>query len=55
MKHVTIVDNTDGNTLNDLINNWIEEHEEEILEVIDIDYQQYGSMYTATVTYEERK
>ncbi len=55
MKHVTLMENGDGSRLKGKVENWIDEHEDEIFEVVDIEYQQYGSMYSATITYEEKR
>lgn len=54
MKHMYIVD-YDGSTLRDKVNSWIIENEENILEIVDIEYTQEGSIYFAIVTYIERK
>lgn len=55
MRHVTIIqDHDDSITLNEKIDMWIKDNEEEILEIIDIDWQKVGSFYMATVTYQER-
>ena len=55
MKHVSIVRYEQEDELEALVNQWIQEHEEEILEIIDISYEQYGDLFTAVLTYEERK
>ncbi|MCR2044641.1 hypothetical protein [Anaerosalibacter massiliensis] len=54
MKHMTIVDYSDGSNLKEKVYNWISENEEEILEIIDIEYENSGNIFYATVTYEER-
>ncbi|WP_236909827.1 hypothetical protein [Clostridium sp. Cult3] len=54
MKHVSMVDHYDGSSLEDKVNEWILENEENILEIIDIEYTQHGNVYLAIITYEER-
>lgn len=54
MKHVTILENVYVSGLKEKVERWIEKNKDEILEIIDIEYQQYGSMYSATITYEEK-
>ncbi|MBS4537074.1 hypothetical protein GOQ27_01290 [Clostridium sp. D2Q-11] len=55
MKHVTIVESReDQELLTQKIDLWIIEHEGDILEIIDIEYNNIGSMYMATITYDER-
>lgn len=54
MKHMYIVD-YDGSTLKEKVDQWIGENEESILEIVDIEYTQEGSIYFAIVTYIERK
>ena len=44
----------DGSTLEDKVNEWIASNESSILEIIDIEYIQNGSICLATITYEER-
>lgn len=53
MKHVSMVDHYDGSSLEDKVNEWILENEENILEIIDIEYTQHGNVYLAIITYEE--
>ncbi|KNF09567.1 hypothetical protein CLPU_2c00180 [Gottschalkia purinilytica] len=56
MKHVTIMEYTQGDSLKDKVDQWISENEHEILEIIDIEYSQRGdNIYLATITYEERE
>lgn len=55
MKHVTMMENGYGSGLKEKVQHWIDEHKDEIIEVVDIEYQQYGSMYSATITYEEKR
>lgn len=54
MKHMTIVDYGDGSDLKEKVYDWISENEEEILEIIDIEYENSGNIFYATVTYKER-
>ncbi len=54
MKHATIVEYNDGTGLEDKVESWIAESEQQILEIIDIEYSQHGNIYLATITYEER-
>lgn len=55
MKHITMLGNEYDRELEARVKRWIEEHNDEVIEIINIEYAQYGSMYSATVTYEERK
>lgn len=55
MKYMYIVDYQDGSTLREKVNEWIEENEENILEIIDIEYNQEGNLYFAIVSYLERE
>ena len=55
MKHATIVEYVDGSVLEDKVNEWIAENEQQILDIIDIEYSQHGNIYLATITYEERE
>ena len=55
MKHATILEYDNGSELKDKVNDWIEENEHEIQEIINIEYSQHGNIYLATITYEERK
>lgn len=52
---MTFLEYEDGSGLKDKVANWVAENEEEILEIIDIEYSQHGNIYIATVTFEERK
>lgn len=54
MKYMYIVDYEDGFTLKEKVNEWINENEENILEIIDIEYNQEGNLYFAIVSYLER-
>lgn len=54
MKHMTIVNYNDGLALEDKVYKWIEDNEEEILEIIDVEYENRGNIYFAIITYEER-
>lgn len=49
-----IVDYQDGSTLREKVNEWIDENEENILEIVDIEYNQEGNLYFAIVSYLER-
>lgn len=51
MKHVGFVQQGDGSQLQDKVERWIEENRENILEIIDIEYEQNGDIYTATITF----
>lgn len=51
MKHAAFVDQEDGLNLKEKVAEWIRENEECILEIIDIEYSQNGSIYIATITY----
>lgn len=55
MKHITIVQNTENDSsLKEKVNSWITQHETEILNIINIEYNENNYMYIATITYEER-
>ncbi|WP_159436155.1 hypothetical protein [Anaerosalibacter sp. Marseille-P3206] len=54
MRHMTIIDCNDGLDLEDKVYNWIEDNEEEILEVIDVEFENRGNIFFAIITYEER-
>lgn len=45
----------DGSSLKDKVDQWIGENEEDILEIVDIEYTQEGKVYFAIVTYIERE
>lgn len=49
-----MVDYDDGSSLEEKVNKWILENEDTLLEIIDIEYTQYGNIYLAIITYEER-
>ncbi len=51
MKHAAFVDQEDGIRLKEKVAEWIRENEERILEIVDIQYIQNGSLYIATITY----
>lgn len=55
MKYMTILDYNDGSDVEDKVYKWIEDNEEEILEIISIEYENKGNIYFAIITYEERK
>lgn len=55
MKHISMVDYGDGSSLEEKVNQWILSNEENLLEIIDIEYDQHGNMYIATITYLERE
>ena len=55
MKHVSIVDYGDGTNLEEKMNEWILTNEENLLEIIDIEYTQHGNMFLATITYLEKE
>ncbi|WMM25495.1 hypothetical protein RBU61_02200 [Tissierella sp. MB52-C2] len=55
MKYMYIVDYKDGSALKEKVNQWIDENEENILEIIDIEYNQEGNLYFSIVTYLERE
>ncbi|MBU5256405.1 hypothetical protein [Tissierella praeacuta] len=55
MKYMYIVDYEDGSTVKGKVNEWIAENEENILEIVDIEYNQEGNLYFAIVSYLERE
>jgi len=52
---MTIVEYNDGSRLTEKVQRWISENEEQILEIIDVEYSQHGNIFLATITFEERK
>ncbi|MBU5425603.1 hypothetical protein KQI41_04180 [Tissierella pigra] len=54
MKYMYIVDYKDGSAIKDKVDTWITENEENILEIVDIEYNQEGNVFFAIVTYIER-
>ncbi len=54
MKHMTLLEYDDGSGLTDKVQRWVIENEEQILEIIDIEYSQHGNIFIATISYEER-
>lgn len=54
MKHMTLLEYDDGSGLKDKVNKWIGENEDNILEIIDIEYTQHGNLFMAMITFEER-
>lgn len=55
MKFMYIVEEGNGATLREKVNQWIDENEDIILEIVDIEYNQEGNIYFAIVSYLERK
>lgn len=53
MKTVSIYQYGDGADLNDKVAEWIKENENNLVEIIDIEYQQYDNVYVATIRYIE--
>lgn len=51
MKHAAFVQYEDGSKLKEKVAEWIRDNEENILEIIDIEYTQRDSVYIATITY----
>ncbi|SCG83120.1 hypothetical protein DW1_1549 [Proteiniborus sp. DW1] len=54
MKHMTILEYNDGSGLTDKVQRWVSENEDQILEIVDVEYSQHGNIFIATITYEER-
>ena len=54
MKHMSIAYYNYGLALEDKVYKWIEDNEEEILEIIDVEYENRGNIYFAIITYEQR-
>ena len=55
MKHVTLLENEYDSGLKAKVKSWLSGHRDDILELVNIEYNQYGSMFSATITYEEKK
>lgn len=55
MKFMYIVAEGDGETIRAKVDRWIGENEENILEIVDIEYNQEGIIYFAIVSYFERE
>ena len=51
VKHAAFVQHGEGSQLQDKVQQWIEENRDDILEVVDIEYEQNGDIYTATITF----
>ncbi len=51
MKHAAFVDNENGLTLKERVAEWIRDNEDDILEIINIEYTQKGNIYVATISY----
>lgn len=54
MKFMYIVSEGEGDTIRDKVDRWIGENEENILEIVGIEYNQKGTIYFAIVSYFER-
>ena len=55
MKYISMVDYNDGSSLKEKVDEWILENESYVKNIIDIEYTQYGNIYVAIITYEERE
>lgn len=55
MKYMSMVDYYDGSSLKTKVDEWTSENESSIESIIDIEYTQYGNIYVAIITYEERE
>lgn len=53
MKTVSFYQYGDGSELNDKVVEWIKENENKIVEIIDIEFQQYDNVFVATIRYIE--
>jgi low affinity Fe/Cu permease len=51
MKHAAFVQYDDDSKLKEKVEEWIRENEDNILEIVDIEYAQKDSIYIATITY----
>jgi low affinity Fe/Cu permease len=51
MKHAAFVQYDDDTKLKEKVEEWIRENEDNILEIVDIEYTQRDSIYIATITY----
>lgn len=51
MKHAAFVQYDDDSKLKEKVEEWIRENEDNILEIVDIEYTQKDSIYIATITY----
>jgi uncharacterized membrane protein YgaE (UPF0421/DUF939 family) len=51
MKHASFIQYEDGSKLKEKVAEWIRENEDDILEIIDIEYTEKDSVYIATITY----
>lgn len=51
MKHAAFIDQKDGSGLKDRVKEWIKENEEDILEIVDVEYREEGGVFIATITY----
>lgn len=51
MKHAAFIQEGDGSQLKKKVEEWIEENRDNILEIVDIEYEESGNVYYATITY----
>ena len=51
MKHAAFVMKCEEAILDQKVQEWIKENEDNILEIVDIEYSQRGDMCIATITY----
>lgn len=54
MKFKSFVSYEEGSHLEEEVKDWINSNEENILEIVDIEYNQEGNIYIAIVTYREK-
>lgn len=52
---MSFVSYEDGSHLKGKVDDWISDNEEDILEIVDIEYTQEGNVYVAIVSYIERE
>ncbi len=54
MKFKSFVSYEDGSHLKEEVESWINNNEEDIVEIVNIEYNQEGNIYLAIVTYIEK-
>lgn len=51
MKHAAFIQKGENSQLKSKVEEWIKENKDQILEIIDIEYEEDGDIFTATITY----
>lgn len=51
MKHTSFIQENSGSELEGKVKKWIAENEDNILEIVDIEYSNEGNVYFVTISY----